>query len=163
MAGTNPIIDLATINDMQTRLAAIEAALGKYNASTAVTAAAATGAAASAGAVPPASADANVTPGANVYQPTQDIIQSGWFELTLNKVQGNFGTGTFTRNFPTVFASPPVVVATAYGVDSSGYARALSVTLGTITGTQFKGRVTNIFGSALFPVRVYWVATTSKQ
>lgn len=162
MAGTNPIIDLATINDMQTRLAAIEAALGKYNSSTAVTAAAETGAAAATGGLPPASSGSNTGSGSSQYVPTQDIILSGVQSFNLRNTINGLATGTATVYFSTAFPSAPVVVATAGGVDSRGLPLLLSASIGNIDNTKFQVRVTNLSGASIETVNIYYIATTRK-
>lgn len=153
MAGTNPIIDLATINDLQTRLAAIESALGKYNAANAVTAASQ---------VPPSTSP---SPGSGTpFVPTQDTILSGSFSFNLNKVVNGNATGTVTKTFssPSPFSSAPIVVATAQGNDASGNPLSLAVTVGDILPTGFRVRVTNISNSTLETVNVNFIAISRK-
>lgn len=145
MASTSPIVDLAAINDLQARMAALEAALGNYNAASAVLAA-----------VAETGATGSSTSGA--YNPITDVLKSGTSEnFAVKTLLNNSTTGLATLSFGYTFTNPPIVIATAIGSDGVS-PRSYAVTIGAVTTTNFQVRVTNINSKNQTTARVTWIA-----
>lgn len=150
MAGTNPIIDLATINDLQTRLAAIEAALGKYNSANAVTAATGIGTAAA------------VPSGGKDYIPTTGRIESGKFIVSgaFKNTRNGVATGTASVIFSKPFSSTPIVVASPLSTDPSNgnLPTEIAISIGNVTNLGFQVRITRIGSATQFNANILYIA-----
>lgn len=143
-----PIVDLAGINDLQSRLAALETALGQYNAVSAVAAA--------------TSASAGTGSSTGTVNVITDTIKAGQTtSFNLSNTIGTYKTGTVTVQFGHTFATPPQVYATPKSISSGGTPasgpNALFLTIGNVTTTDFQVRVTNLF-NANVAASVYWLA-----
>lgn len=156
MANTSPIIDLVGINDLQARVAALESALGYYNAANAVLSAQAQ--------VDQTTGGSTGGTSGGTYSPaTHDMASgvSGDFSLT-NTSPAGFATGTQTISFGTTFTTIPHVVATPQGINADSYPLYLSTTIGNITTTEFQVRVTNLASNYPVTIRVNFIALAPK-
>lgn len=150
MTDTSPIVDLSQINDLKARLAALEASLGNYNASSAAIAAAA--------------ASATSTTAGSTSQSVDlvnDTILKGTVPFSTPKINAtkDFYVATATINYAG-YTSAPVVIATAVVYDTNNVAFIAGVTINSATATQVTAKLSipSSLASNALSAKCNWIA-----
>ena len=134
MSSISPIISAAEINDLKTRLASLEAALGRYNAASTVLAASNLQAT--------AGGSTTSTGGQEQMSPINTNIIKGYAPATALTTRSGYQIANVEINYSSAgYAKAPAVIVTPVVVDKNDFAIAASVSLKSATTTGVTGKL----------------------